>query len=384
MKNRITTRDYELISAYLDNQLSSKDKAHLEARLKAIPELRKELHEMGKTRLILKDVPKLRAPHNYFITPKMVAVPVRPLFAVRLSPVMGIISAVATIMLVLVLFSQSVLPASGPVALAPASIAPTETFAVQPEVQQNIEIHPSPTLAAPLSAMEAPSLASPEPTLPPTEESILASGAGGETAIATPTTIYLFAQLPTATSTIQSNMAISGQLAEGTQITCEEYLKNPGAYPEPIPTGCPTPTNNRSGLQPDVLLTATPTITTTLSSTATETPTSTATSTPSATPTPTETSFPTATATPVPSDTPTTPAIESPSADTGISTKSIPATESITANTGPASQQPIEQQQPVENNGPTPFLVLGAEIGLADIAIASGIAAIIVHSRAGR
>ena len=65
MKNQITSRDIERLSAYLDNQLDGKERARLEERLIADRELRRELQELEKTRLLLRELPRLRAPRNF-------------------------------------------------------------------------------------------------------------------------------------------------------------------------------------------------------------------------------------------------------------------------------------------------------------------------------
>src|SRR4030042_5355317 len=116
MKNQITSRDYELISAYLDSQLGNQERALLESRLKADPELQNELHEITKTRLLIRNLPILRAPHNYYI--KAEAVRVRP--TQRLAPVFGIVLAVARVLLALVIFGSTFFNTNPQVALAPA------------------------------------------------------------------------------------------------------------------------------------------------------------------------------------------------------------------------------------------------------------------------
>lgn len=73
MKTRISSRDWETLSTYLDGQLSEKERARLEARLKEIPDLRQALEEMKGIRLMLRSLPKMRAPRNYTLTPQMVA-----------------------------------------------------------------------------------------------------------------------------------------------------------------------------------------------------------------------------------------------------------------------------------------------------------------------
>ena len=74
MTNRINNRDWEALSAYLDGQLSPRDKTRLESRLRDNPILREGLEELRKTRDILRLQPRLRAPRNFTLTPEMAGV----------------------------------------------------------------------------------------------------------------------------------------------------------------------------------------------------------------------------------------------------------------------------------------------------------------------
>lgn len=66
--------DVELISAYLDGQLSASDKAKLELRLKNEPELSNVLNELSQSRAVLRKLPARRAPRNFTLTPRMAGV----------------------------------------------------------------------------------------------------------------------------------------------------------------------------------------------------------------------------------------------------------------------------------------------------------------------
>jgi anti-sigma factor RsiW len=65
-------RDLELLSSYLDGQLSSADSARLEARLRTDPEMRSVLQDLRGTRSLLRHLPMRKAPRNFTLTPKMV------------------------------------------------------------------------------------------------------------------------------------------------------------------------------------------------------------------------------------------------------------------------------------------------------------------------
>ncbi|HEX6304059.1 MAG TPA: hypothetical protein VFZ76_07705 [Anaerolineales bacterium] len=103
MTNRISKRDWERLSAYLDGQLSDREQSRMKSRLQAEPQLQSALEEMRRTQLILRSLPKLRAPRNYTLTPQMV--PVREARR-HAYPILGFASALATLLLVLVLIGD--------------------------------------------------------------------------------------------------------------------------------------------------------------------------------------------------------------------------------------------------------------------------------------
>jgi len=387
MKNQMTHRDYELISAYLDNQLGSKERAQFEARLKADPMLQKELHEIGKTRLLVRSLPKLRAPHNYFVTPKMTSkmrakpVPVHPGW--RLAPAMGIVSAIATILLVIVTFTGTLLTASKPVALAPAPVLPQETQVVQEQAQSKAATTEEPTEAAPMM-MAAPMISS--PTAPASELRI------GESGIPTPTTVYLYVLPPT--TTLENQVAINDQQTESAIIACEENQAGSAASTLPYPYNCPTLTSTQSLYLESLLPTSTPTPTITCTPTPTVTlpisvqnilQTATPTVTPSQTPTPTATPSPTSTPTSSPTETPPLSLKAAPSEEVG-SPADISAQSQVSgaSNATPSGVQPAGIPSASPNIEFMRYVLLAIEVSLAVIAVIAGIAAILLRVRAGR
>ncbi|OGO12933.1 MAG: hypothetical protein A2Y53_05040 [Chloroflexi bacterium RBG_16_47_49] len=363
MNNQITSREYELISSYLDNQLGSKERALLEARLKADPELRKELHEISKTRLLLRSLPRLRAPRNYYLNSKVIekTVGVRP--APRFAPAFGIVSAIATILLALVIFGDRLLIDTTPVALAPDPVVLNETGLVQPEAERSVASTPSPTQEAPMAMMVAPAFS---PTAVPTT-----AFKAGQSESATPTTIYLYAYPPTS---IPGGMGSIFSEQTGTAtVNCEEYLRSE-AYPTlPYAYYCATPTNTPFGYLQSIL------------------PTSTTTPSPSPTPTPTTTATPTATPsftpspTPTPSDTPSSIMEVAPSIEEEVPLLTGPSDQVMDAGIAtPSGEVPVESSGTTPNIDFVRYLVLAIEISLASIAIIAGTAAIILRIRAGR
>lgn len=94
---RLHTRELELLSAYLDGELRSADRQALEVRLQAEPDLREQLESFRKAKIIVGYLPRLRAPHNFTLTPEMVTV--RHKKAQPFAATLRLASALAAIML---------------------------------------------------------------------------------------------------------------------------------------------------------------------------------------------------------------------------------------------------------------------------------------------
>jgi negative regulator of sigma E activity len=98
MTTRISPNDWEILSAYLDGQVSAKEQEKLKQKLAAEPELQRALEELQRTKMVLRSAPRRRVPHNFTLTPAMI--PQRkPWF--RLVPTLSFASAMAVILLVL-------------------------------------------------------------------------------------------------------------------------------------------------------------------------------------------------------------------------------------------------------------------------------------------
>ncbi len=88
-------RDLELLSSYLDGQLTPSDSARLESRLKSDGELVSTLDDLRAARTLLRKLPKRRAPRNFTLTRKMVGLnPPLP----RSYPAFRFVTAVATLL----------------------------------------------------------------------------------------------------------------------------------------------------------------------------------------------------------------------------------------------------------------------------------------------
>lgn len=96
----MTERDYELLSAYLDNQLEADERAALEARLRIDAGLRRELAALRQTVALVKALPPVRAPRDFTLTPEQADV--REVtrsrrVATRFAPLIPVLSAVAVV-----------------------------------------------------------------------------------------------------------------------------------------------------------------------------------------------------------------------------------------------------------------------------------------------
>jgi len=97
-------QEWQTLSAYIDNQLSFKEKAALEKRLEKDSELQKALEELRQTKALLRLLPNKRIPHNFTLSADMVAT--RSPAISRLFPVFSLSSALATVLLVVSIVFQ--------------------------------------------------------------------------------------------------------------------------------------------------------------------------------------------------------------------------------------------------------------------------------------
>jgi anti-sigma factor RsiW len=102
MKTNLSNQDWELLSAYIDGELSSAKSEHLEARVQSNPDLRAALEDLSRTRAMLRSLPRLKAPRSFKLTPEM-AGQRQPR---RLYPIFQFASALSSLMLILVLLSD--------------------------------------------------------------------------------------------------------------------------------------------------------------------------------------------------------------------------------------------------------------------------------------
>ena len=108
MTSNLSKRDLEALSNYLDGQLSRRQQRKLETRLQKDESLRLELANLRRTRAALRDLPRLKAPRHFTLTPEIAGQQVRG----GLYPTMRLASALATILFVVVTFGDLITSSS--------------------------------------------------------------------------------------------------------------------------------------------------------------------------------------------------------------------------------------------------------------------------------
>ncbi len=100
MSTQLSPREWDALSAYLDNQLDPQERKRLEQQMKARADLRAGLEELRRTRHVLRNAPTLRVPRNFTLTPAMAGMRAE---RSRLYPAFKLAFALASVMFVLVL-----------------------------------------------------------------------------------------------------------------------------------------------------------------------------------------------------------------------------------------------------------------------------------------
>ena len=155
MTTQITPRDWETLSAYLDDQLNASERRELENRLGNNPELSQGLEELRTTRMILRSLPKLRAPRNFTLTPSMAGQSMGANMFPGIYPVLRLAATLATLFFFIV-------TAGG---LALRFSVPAQTVVMRTDQMQNGQpIPPFGMGGGGGGSNEAPSLALPAPT----------------------------------------------------------------------------------------------------------------------------------------------------------------------------------------------------------------------------
>lgn len=125
MIGKLSPREFEALSAYLDGELSPSEKARIEEKIKTDANLRAEMLEIKKTRILLRSQPRLRAPRNFTLTAQMAGVRAGSPARMGAYPVLRLASMLAALFFIIVLAGDLVGSS-----LQPSTIAMSDT--VQP------------------------------------------------------------------------------------------------------------------------------------------------------------------------------------------------------------------------------------------------------------
>ena len=118
MNSKLTPREWEQISAYLDQELPPAERARFEEKLRSSPDLQHGLQVMRLTRDTLRSAPRRKVPHHFTLTAEMAA---RRRPSLSLFPAFSFASALSLALLILSLFVSPQSTAMPKLAAAPAA-----------------------------------------------------------------------------------------------------------------------------------------------------------------------------------------------------------------------------------------------------------------------
>ncbi|MEA3375702.1 MAG: zf-HC2 domain-containing protein [Chloroflexota bacterium] len=180
----------ELLSAYLDGELSEREREQLETRLSEDPALRAELRALHQTMSLVRELPRASAPRNFILTESMVrgrepAHAPEPRLAWA-APILTAATAVVSLLFAVVLAGDLLLPGVGGFASAPEPMLQSEERApmevetvVTREVERESAVGPAPSATASSKDMwEEPEMAA-EDELSPAEATRAAEAPAG-------------------------------------------------------------------------------------------------------------------------------------------------------------------------------------------------------------
>lgn len=121
MTDTLSRKDYLLLSAYLDGELTQSELQRVEKRLLTDQQFKRTSDELAYTKRMLRAMPKIRAPHNFMLTPERVKKTAKRQF---FQPAWGLVSAVSTFLLLMIFAGTSILPRLGFSMAAAPEMAP--------------------------------------------------------------------------------------------------------------------------------------------------------------------------------------------------------------------------------------------------------------------
>lgn len=137
MATKLSPRDLILLSSYLDDELTPREKAWVETRLNTHPEFREALAGLQRTKEVLRRAPARRVPRNFTLPASMAQS--KPNLTLRLVPALRLSSAVAalvSVFLMVGMFVSSGLRMASPVADTAGKEAMTLQSAPAAEAEQ--------------------------------------------------------------------------------------------------------------------------------------------------------------------------------------------------------------------------------------------------------
>ncbi|HVN54422.1 MAG TPA: hypothetical protein VMT46_08835 [Anaerolineaceae bacterium] len=294
MTKQISPKDWQTLSEYLDGQLPERERVQVEARLQTSPELSSGYDELKRTKAILRNLPKRRAPRNFTLSSAMVP---QKRATPRAFPYLRLASALASFLLVMTFlgdlavhslnFGASSATSTGINQSAPAAVPAATQAPAEENPQPFLKSAPSsgqglnppaateaansaaaqteaPAAPAPLAPQGTPepgtepgarSMAIPQPTPDATEIARMTAAppgmGGGEPASAPPAA----PESPTleAPPALQAQRAPGNPSIQSAPAPSEEvqpYLAAPAQDQGPVPTEAPQP----SAFDPSTLL----------------------------------------------------------------------------------------------------------------------------------
>lgn len=144
MKRQLSTKDWELLSSYLDDMLNPREKSRVEMLLSTQPEYKEALEGLRRTKSILHRAAVRKVPHNFTLT----AADVQPVKAFRWLPTMQWSSAAAALIAVFLFAYQLVPGFSGALSTASQKSADSGLNATGQVPTESAD------LAAPMAAAE--------------------------------------------------------------------------------------------------------------------------------------------------------------------------------------------------------------------------------------
>lgn len=130
MTTPLSNKDYLLISAYLDGELTPSQRADVEKHLDTDLQFREALVSLQYTKQLLKSLPKVRARRNFTLTPDKVKKTAKPQ---RFQPAWGMVSAFSTLMLIVIFAVSRFAPSLSAMSVVEPSMAAVEDNSVTAE-----------------------------------------------------------------------------------------------------------------------------------------------------------------------------------------------------------------------------------------------------------